>query len=79
MGLSCVDSATTGVTKGGSLHVGRAYFQAPQIDSLTYVHSSSPLASGELVRCTVVASDGYDLIAQPTEDVGRAVQLPVVR
>jgi hypothetical protein len=59
--------------------VGRAYFQAPQIDSLTYVQSSAPLAAGELVRCTVVASDGYDLIARPTEDVGRAVQLTVVR
>jgi ribosomal protein S12 methylthiotransferase len=74
-----VGRATTGVSKGGSLHVGRAYFQAPQIDSLTYVQSSTPLAAGELVRCTVVASDGYDLIAQPTEDVGRAVRLNVVK
>jgi ribosomal protein S12 methylthiotransferase len=74
-----VGRATAGVSKGGSLHVGRAYFQAPQIDSLTYVQSESPLAAGELVRCTVVASDGYDLIATPTEEVGRAVRLNVVK
>jgi ribosomal protein S12 methylthiotransferase len=63
--------ATSGVTAGGRLHVGRAYFQAPQIDSLTYIHSRAPLAAGELVRCTIVDSDGYDLIAQPVEELER--------
>jgi ribosomal protein S12 methylthiotransferase len=71
--------ATTGVTQGGTLHVGRCYHQAPQIDSLTYVLSREPLAAGELVRCTVVGSDGYDLVAQPTSDIERKVILPVVR
>ena len=71
--------ATTGVAKAGSLHTGRAYFQAPQIDSLTYVHSSEDLAPGELVRCTVVDADGYDLIAQPTHEREKKVGLPVVR
>jgi ribosomal protein S12 methylthiotransferase len=71
--------ATTGVTEGGTLHVGRSYHQAPQIDSLTYVLSREPLAAGELVRCTVVGSDGYDLVAQPTSDIERKVILPVVR
>jgi ribosomal protein S12 methylthiotransferase len=70
--------ATTGVTKGGSLFTGRTYFQAPQIDSLSYIHSRDPLVAGELVRCTVVASDGYDLVMQPTEDLERSVKLPVL-
>jgi len=71
--------ATTGVSQGGSLYTGRAYFQAPQIDSLTYVQSASPLASGELVRCTAVAADGYDLIARPTEELSRTTSLRVIR
>lgn len=71
--------ATTGVSKGGSLYTGRAYFQAPQIDSLSYVLAQEPLAAGELVRCTVINSDGYDLIAQPTHEMERRVPLTVVK
>ena len=71
--------ATTGVSSGGTLHVGRAYHQAPQIDGLTYVQSKEPLAPGELVRCTVVSSDGYDLIAQPSADLDTTIRLKVVR
>ncbi len=71
--------ATTGVGTGGTLHVGRAYHQAPQIDGLTYVQSKEPLSPGELVRCTVVSSDGYDLIAQPSADLDTTVRLKVVR
>ncbi|MCI0363764.1 MAG: 30S ribosomal protein S12 methylthiotransferase RimO [Phycisphaerales bacterium] len=61
--------ATSGVSKGGALYVGRCYHQAPQVDSITFVQSAEKLAPGELVRCTVVDSDGYDLIAQPTAQV----------
>jgi ribosomal protein S12 methylthiotransferase len=57
---------------------GRAYFQAPGIDSVTAVRSRKPLSPGELVRCTVTSSDGYDLIASPREDLRRAVSLPVI-
>jgi ribosomal protein S12 methylthiotransferase len=70
--------ATSGVTDAGSLYRGRCYHQAPQIDSVTYVESTEPLAPGELVRCTIVDSDGYDLIARPTEQLERAMSLPVV-
>jgi len=70
--------ATTGVADAGRMHVGRCYFQAPQVDSLTYVHSTEPLSAGELVRCTVVDSDGYDLIARPTEQLERKVGLKVI-
>ena len=71
--------ATPGVTEGGILHTGRCYHQAPQIDALTYVLSREKLSPGELVRCTVVGSDGYDLVAQPTSDIERKVILPVIR
>jgi ribosomal protein S12 methylthiotransferase len=56
--------ATTGVAPAGTLHKGRCYFQAPDIDSVTYVHAERPLAPGELVRCTITASRGYDLVAR---------------
>jgi ribosomal protein S12 methylthiotransferase len=70
---------TTGVSRAGKLYTGRCYHQAPQVDSLTYVHSAETLAPGELVRCTVVDADGYDLIAQPTEQLEKKVALPVIR
>jgi ribosomal protein S12 methylthiotransferase len=70
---------TSGVTETKTrLHKGRAYFQAPQIDSVTYVQSREELAPGELVRCAVVASDGYDLIARPVSELERKVGLKVV-
>ncbi|MSR29088.1 MAG: 30S ribosomal protein S12 methylthiotransferase RimO [Phycisphaerales bacterium] len=72
--------ATSGVAATGTtLHVGRAYHQAPQIDSVTHVVSRERLASGEIVRCTIVESDGYDLVAQPVVDLDATVRLPVIR
>ena len=53
---------------GEVLHSGRAYHQAPQIDSMTAVVSKTRHAPGELVRCVVVASDGYDLVARPEQE-----------
>ncbi len=70
--------ATTGVTKGGALYTGRAYFQAPSIDSLTYVQSTEKRAPGELVRCTVVDANGYDLVAVPTDELEKKVSLPIM-
>ena len=69
---------TPGVGTAGTLHVGRCYHQAPQVDSLTYVHSADELSPGELVRCTIVDADGYDLVAQPTEELERVMRLPVI-
>ncbi len=73
--------ATTGVSGAGQIHEGRTYFQAPQIDAVTYVHSTRELAPGELVRCVVTGSDGYDLIARPVEEVTprRGVSLNILR
>ncbi len=58
--------------------VGRCYHQAPKVDSLTFIISETPLSPGELVRCTIVDSDGYDLIARPTEELNRAASLPII-
>ncbi len=69
---------TSGVSGGGGLYTARTYFQAPQIDAVTYVQSAKKLAPGELVRCTIVASDGYDLIARPVEELERRVTLNVL-
>jgi ribosomal protein S12 methylthiotransferase len=65
----------------GKAHVyrGRTYFQAPQIDSVTFVASREKLSPGELVRCTIVGADGYDLVARPSTDLEKRMSLPVVR
>ncbi len=71
--------ATTGVSRGGKLYIGRTYQQAPQIDGLTYVQSLEKLSPGELVHCRVTGYDGYDLIAQPVSQLDKQVTLPVLR
>jgi len=71
--------STSGVSKGGRLYQGRAYHQAPQIDSVTYVQSRQKIAPGELVRCTIVAADGYDLIAKPLTDLDPTVRLNILK
>ena len=70
---------TSGVTTAGKLHQGRAYFQAPQIDGVTYVHSREKLAPGELVPCVVIDSDGYDLVARPLAELDKRVSLGILR
>ncbi len=71
--------AALGGGKGAAqLYQGRTYFQAPDVDAMTYVVSRESLALGELVRCTVVASDGYDLIARPASELANTISLPVM-
>lgn len=70
---------TSGVGAGGKLYQGRTYFQAPQIDAVTFVQSKRELSPGELVSCTVVASDGYDLVAKPVEELEKKVGLKILR
>lgn len=62
----------------GKLYQGRGYFQAVDVDSVIYVQSKEPISSGELVRCTIVGSDGYDLIARPTSELQRRVPLRIL-
>ncbi|MEO1584950.1 MAG: 30S ribosomal protein S12 methylthiotransferase RimO [Planctomycetota bacterium] len=71
--------ATPGVSAGGRLYQGRAYHQAPQVDTVTYVQSRERLAPGELVRCAVIAADGYDLIARPVRELEARTSLTVLR
>ena len=44
-------------------YLGRAAHQAPEVDGVTTVTSSVPLAAGDLVRAVVTGSEGVDLIA----------------
>ncbi|WP_435022130.1 30S ribosomal protein S12 methylthiotransferase RimO [Tundrisphaera sp. TA3] len=48
----------------GDLKVGRSYADAPDVDGLVYVPGSH-LEPGDLVRCTIVAAEGYDLVGKP--------------
>ncbi len=46
--------------------MGRSYADAPDVDALVYVtQQDASLTEGQLVRCEVVASQGYDLVAVP--------------
>lgn len=77
-GMRSSGLATSGVGKGGKLYAGRTYFQAPQIDAMTWVQSKGKLAPGEVVRCVIVGSDGYDLVARPVEEIEKKVSLKVM-
>ena len=63
---------------GVRLHRGRSYAQAPAIDSTTFVRSEQALSPGELIRCTVVDADGYDLVARPIDELSTTRSLPVL-
>ena len=63
---------------GGKLYAGRTVFQAPQIDAVTYVQSREKLSPGEVVRCVIVGSDGYDLTAKPVDEVEKKVSLGIL-
>ena len=48
----------------GDLWVGRTYADAPDVDGLVYVQGAN-LEAGDLVECSILAADGYDLVARP--------------
>lgn len=62
---------------GDPLWSGRCYHQAADIDAHTFVQSELPLTPGELVRCRIIGSDGYDLVARPESECHRVVSLPI--
>lgn len=45
-----------------TLHVGRTWFQAPEVDGATYV-SGPDVAPGRVVRATIEETQDYDLVA----------------
>ncbi len=57
---------------------GRAAHQAPEVDGTTTVHARADLRPGQLVRATVVSSDGVDLVAAAQTPAGSA-EPPVTR
>ena len=54
----------TGHPDQDNVWIGRTYADAPDIDGLVFV-TASELAVGDLVRCEIVAHEGYDLVAVP--------------
>lgn len=50
------------------LYVGRAYFQAPEVDGLTIIKSSSKLLPGQMVPVKYKAVRNYDLIGEFVND-----------
>jgi ribosomal protein S12 methylthiotransferase len=50
----------------GSVPVGRAALQGPEVDGTTSLEGALSLSVGDLVEGVVVASDGVDLVARPT-------------
>jgi ribosomal protein S12 methylthiotransferase len=44
--------------------VGRTYADAPDVDGVVFV-SGRDVEPGEIVRATIVAAEGYDLVARP--------------
>lgn len=60
------------------LVVGRLWSQAPDIDGLTYLSSTRPLNSGEIVHVRVTEAHDYDLVAEvlEPEDPAIAVSAP---
>jgi ribosomal protein S12 methylthiotransferase len=48
---------------GDGRYEGRAAHQAPEVDGVTTVQAQAGLAPGQMVRATVVSSDGVDLVA----------------
>jgi ribosomal protein S12 methylthiotransferase len=73
-----VDAPAEGRTKKGEhLYTGRAWFQAPQVDSSTIIRSKRELSPGELVMCEAVDSHEYDLLVKPDDETGRSISLPL--
>ena len=63
--------------KNNDYMCGRCYHQAPEVDSRTIVEVSTSIPPGSLVRCKIIGSDSYDLLARPEADLERRVSLPI--
>ena len=56
---------------------GRCYHQAPEVDARTLVHTETLPAVGELIRCRIIGSEDYDLLARPESEYETVVSLPI--
>lgn len=50
--------------EGSDMYLGRAFFQAPEVDGLTVVHARAGLVAGELVTGEIFKRNGVDLEAR---------------
>ncbi|MDP7008258.1 MAG: 30S ribosomal protein S12 methylthiotransferase RimO [Phycisphaerales bacterium] len=71
--------AHRGQTAEGALQVykGRTHQQAPDVDACTIVLAEKELVVGEIIRCTIIDSDQYDMVARPTIELEKVVSLPL--
>ena len=73
-----IDRVEGEVDEGGVLYVGRTPAQAPEIDSVTYVHDPvGELYAGQFVDAEVVDYQNYDLVARVPRR--KATPLPVMK
>jgi len=47
------------------IYSGRTYFQAPEVDGFTYIHSKEPLSAGSFIQARVTDALEYDLVSEP--------------
>ena len=68
-----------GETGKGALHLyqSRTKQQAPDVDACTIVMAEEKQMIGTVIHCTIVDSDGYDMIARPTSEFEKVVSLPL--
>lgn len=59
-------------------YAGRTYQQAPDIDATTYLDSKQALSPGEVIRCQIVDTEDYDLVARPVDELEGNVSLPLL-
>ena len=51
-----------------NLYIGRAYFQAPEVDGLTLIKSSCKLPRGEFTRVRLAGVRNYDMIGELVDE-----------
>ncbi len=51
-----------------NLYIGRAYFQAPEVDGITMVKTGAKLVKGSLVEVQLKAIRDYDMIGEPVDE-----------
>jgi ribosomal protein S12 methylthiotransferase len=68
-----------GETGEGALHLYqcRTKQQAPDVDACTILMSEEKQTVGSVISCTIVDSDGYDMLSRPTSELEKVISLPL--
>lgn len=53
-----------GKTFDGKYYIGRSEYDVPDMDGVVYIQNDKPLEIGSFIKCTIVDTKDYDLIAQ---------------